>query len=413
MNKQSKFWLALSLVVLAVGLAFWWWAAAISGAEQGLGEDGKISRNAWPERERSAEQAGSGEAAGSAGVAGVAGAEAASGSTKGREAGKFSPDGEVIAWGRDLGEKLRQGGMSREEARAELQRWQELVHEGDPGEAAAALVAILESGEDAPTGLGFLVGAEGVLDESPSLRTAALDLLAQTDPRQALEASRALALETDNPDELALALRNVAWLNRDGSENAFLTAQFRRLLDEENWLAEPSAGFLEAFDVAVSVGGEPMWRELGSVLQMEGGARHPTNQAAFVALDRLMLREPGVLVRLMQSDPNWLDWAPDHRASLFSRLDVREESQRRALEKFWPTLGGDPDLAFYFASVFPNRNAFSGYRLVTTAEGVAGSTAQDRATLAQVRAWMNDPALQAVHPALRLVEVRLEELLAQ
>ncbi len=325
----------------------------------------------------------------------------------------FLPDQQVFDHGIALMNRLKEGALTLEEARTALDQWRQLVHDADPGQAAAALLAFLETGEDAPTGLAFLVGAEGVLDEAPSLRVAAIDLLGQTNPSQALTASREIAQSNTNPDEFAMALRNVAWLNRNGAEDPFLAAQFRRMLDEDRWLAQPSTGFLEAFDVAVAVGGEPMWVELGSVLRMEDSGDHPANQAAFVALDRLTLREPHVLAGLLLAEPDWLAWAPDHRASLMSRMDVRDANQLRTLERYLPTLAGDPELATYFSSVFPNRNAFSGYRLVTTAEPVAGSTAQDQATLSQIRKWLAESNMQSSRTILRAVEQRLVELLEE
>ncbi|MFY7962933.1 MAG: efflux RND transporter permease subunit, partial [Elsteraceae bacterium] len=45
-----------------------------------------------------------------------------------------------------------------------------VVHAADPHEAAAALIQGLETGLDESTGLPFIVGAEGVLDESPTYR---------------------------------------------------------------------------------------------------------------------------------------------------------------------------------------------------------------------------------------------------
>lgn len=405
--KSSTARLAVVLVFCAtVGFVFFLFFHGISGSgEPGTaGKDDapkqKVSATSFPRDERKTPS--------SAGASPDGMAPAGKAATQWTEA---TADPELLRFGRDLRERLARGEMSAEEARAAFERWRELVHEADPAEAAAALLMILESGEDASTGLSFLVGAEGVLDEAPSLRVAALDLLGQTDPRAALAASRAFAETSDNPDELAILLRNVAWLNRDGTEDAWLAASFRRMLDEEQWLAEPTTGFLEAFDVAVAVGGAEVWRDLGSVLRMDGADNHPANQAAFVALDRLMLREPEVLVTILQEDPRWLDWAPDHRASLLSRLDVRDAEQRQLLEHFLPALAANEDLAFYFGSVFPNRNAFSGDRLVTAAEGSAGSTAHDQAALARVRGWLRDPAFQTAWPMLRLVEARLTEFL--
>lgn len=90
--------------------------------------------------------------------------------------------------------------------------------------AAEALIAELQTGRDLETGLQFVVGAEGVLDEAPSYRSALLDLLGQTDPEAALHFSQSILENTQSPDEYALALRNVAWmsLGPDGMQATLL-----------------------------------------------------------------------------------------------------------------------------------------------------------------------------------------------
>jgi len=300
----------------------------------------------------------------------------------------------------------------REEVRSRLQALKTLIHGLPPDSAASAIIAFLQSGLDAPTGLGFVVGGEGVLDEAPTLRVALLDWLAQTDPSQALDYSRALLPLTSHSDEYAIALRNLAWLNPNGALDMEIAAAFAQMLDRGDWLAKPTAGFLEAFDAAVAIGGRDSWLQLGSVLRMEtttgDSPEHPANRAAFIALDRLMLREPETLVALLRDQPDWLSWAPLHRASLLTRLDVRSESQRAFLRGYLLSGAHFPGELEYFSSVFPNVNRFSGNRLVTEWEGMQATPDLDQATLDQVRHWTTDPAFSGLIPHLQTILQRIE-----
>lgn len=311
----------------------------------------------------------------------------------------------------DLFARIAGGDLSADAMREALRQMREAVHATDPAAAAAAIVAFLQSGRDAPTGLAFVVGSEGVLDEAPTWRVALLDWLAQTDPGVASEYSRAFLPGANQPDEYAIALRNLAWLNVDGAFDAEIAAAFSTMLDRPEWLARPSAGFLEAFDVAVALGGADLWRQVGSVLKIEGpgGAmpEHPVNRAAFVALDRLMQREPETLIDILRETPDWLQWAPRHLTSLLTRLDVRSDVQRAFLRDYLLRSGMPAGELEYFATVFPNRNAFVGNRLVSEWEGLREVPGLDRATLETVTTWIDDPAFATVAPHLRVIQGRL------
>ncbi|MBL9154593.1 MAG: hypothetical protein JNK37_19095 [Verrucomicrobiales bacterium] len=340
--------------------------------------------------------------------------EAAQSRTEKKLAGPAEPvtaDPELTRALEDAFDRIARGGLSADDIREALRRMREAIHAADPAGAAAAIVAFLQSGRDAPTGLAFVVGSEGVLDEAPTWRVALLDWLAQTDPGLASDYSRGFLPGANRPDEYAIALRNLAWLNVDGTFDAEIATAFSGMLDRPEWLANPSAGFLEAFDVAVALGGADLWRQVGSVLKIEGpgGAvpEHPVNRAAFVALDRLMQREPETLIGILQETPDWLQWAPRHLTSLLTRLDVRSDAQRDFLRDYLLSGQAPAGELEYFATVFPNLNAFVGNRLVSEWEGLRQAPGLDRATLETVSAWMQDPAFAAVAPHLRVIQGRL------
>lgn len=324
------------------------------------------------------------------------------------------PDPALLARFKALHARLLSG-LSREATLAGLASLKQAVHDLPPDVAAATLIALLASGDDAPTGLAFIVGDEGVLAETPSYRVGLLDLLGQTDPDATVAYSRIILAETTRPDEYALALRNLAWLNHDNALSAEIGTRFAAMLDRDDWRTDPTAGYLEAFDVAAALGGAGMVGELASVLRLttpEGRViESAVNRAAFIALDRIMLREPDTVAGLFQADPAFLDFAPNHRASLLARLDPASPAQQQALRTYLTALDPQgPELA-YFVRIFPNANFFESNRLVTsweTASATVPAARVDQTALAFVDTLLPDTTYAALAPSLQKVRDRLQ-----
>jgi hypothetical protein len=309
-------------------------------------------------------------------------------------------------------EALRNG-LPRDEAMRLLAELKRLVHALPPDQAAAALIAFLESGEDQPTGLGFEIGGEGVMQQTPTIRTAVIDLLGQTDPYKAAEYSRSMLGSTSSSDEYALALRNLGWAYPAVVPRQELADAFQRMLAREEWSAQPSRGFLEAFDIAVVAGAvgqvTPLLQD-----QPVGTPEPPLSRAAFVALDRMMLREPEALIKHMEGNPSALTKAPFHRASLMARLDPRAGGQIKALENYILRADHAPGEMEYFSEIFPNPNRFHSQRLVTSHEEKGSMEDQDvldRATLEVLDRWLTEARFAEKKPVILAIRERLATFL--
>ncbi len=289
-----------------------------------------------------------------------------------------------------------------------------------PNEVATeAILAYLQTGEDVLTRLRFQVGEGGLLAEAPSLRTFLLDLLPDIDATIALDFSLAVFDRSASPDEWALALRNIAWQDADGGHGDLLRDRLVTLLDQEEWLRQPTDGFLEAFDLAVHLGGESMLREMGSVLGLRDAngnlAANGVTHAAFLALDRMTAVNPAETIRLVEADRDFLSWAPGHRGALLSRADVRDPAQAAALQAHLtrPDLTREELVAFY--TLFPNANGNLGDTLASnTSTPLDFSIAleRDETALLLVRQWLADDRFAAHQPALVAVEAKLNHLVA-
>lgn len=239
-----------------------------------------------------------------------------------------------------------------------------------PEEAASAVMDFLASGADVGTGLVFAVGEGGVLSSAPSLRVALMDVLPALDPDAALSSARVTMDARTTSEEYVISLRNMAWNDYEGDLRNELSARFVSMLGESSWRARPSAAFLEGFDIAVSAGDRPAIDALASVITPKAGnaSARALNRAAFIALDRIALRDPATLVELAAAPPAALAANPDLRASLYSRLDISNSAQREAFSTYLadPTVGASERA--YLAELFPYGNYTHGPRLVSGAE---------------------------------------------
>jgi hypothetical protein len=226
-----------------------------------------------------------------------------------------------------------------------------------------------------------------------------------------LALSRELIQQASSPDEYALALRNLAWNDLDGDLHGELSAAFFLMLDRQAWLDRPSAGFLEAFDIALQVPSPAVFSRLSElVASRRNPADAPLARAATITLDRLILRDPSLLTHARRRIPRWLDEAPRHRASLMSRLDLTREDHQALFVEYL----ADPRLEAaergLFSELFPNGNHLHGHRLVSAAEPVPGIGQRRQldqrilAILRQIEPGAPPPATPTIQAIIRRLE---------
>jgi len=312
------------------------------------------------------------------------------------------------------------GARAADDAAVWLRRLREGLWGGEEAAAAAAVSRFLEGGDDVATGLPFLVGQDGMLEVAPTMRAALLDLLPSLDPLLAEEVSRQVMERGASADEYALGLRNLAWNDLEGDRREEVSERFVAMLGRDGWLAAPTDGFLEAFDVPVAVGGARLFAELAGLIALEDqrGERlgNGVGRAAFVALDRMLVRSPGLIAAQLAAEPDFLSYAPQYRAALVSRLDITEPGQRRAFVSYLKRGGhGEGELG-YFAELFPNGNSFHGHRLVSVEEEVPTMEERremDRRVLVEVEAAMAELGEGVGRVALGRIAERLRDFVGE
>jgi hypothetical protein len=204
---------------------------------------------------------------------------------------------------------------------------------GDPDVVIPAIREFLSTGKDVSTGLAFELGEGGSLESAPTLRLLLLDVLGQVSRKvrtaDAADVSKQILAEKKSSDEWAIALRNVAW--HDPQSHPYLATKFSEMVRYEGWQSQPSAGFLEAFDVAVFSRQVSVMEPLNEMLS---NPQNDLQRAAAVALDRFAESAPLEVMQKLNSQPQMFSNHPFLRADWFAKADLREPAHRFAFEAY-------------------------------------------------------------------------------
>jgi len=298
-------------------------------------------------------------------------------------------------------------------ARRSLAEWRAQLAALPKDEAVSAIRQFLNSKMDAPTHLGFKVAGNGWLDEAPTLRTFLLDELARLDPAAAADYSRVILAGMDSPDEWALALRNLASGDTSADGRALLEQKITAMLQYPPWQQNPSVGFLEAFDVAVYLGGTDLLPTLAELARQQDNPA--VTHASYLALDRLVIANPATVLGALEAAPDLLQGREATRADFFARADVRDPQQRQVLESYLlnPAIGASELRTF--AGIYPNANYMISLNLLTPTPTPdrASLVSRDAQSLAVAQQWMADPRFAGLGPVLQSITSRLQMFVQQ
>ena len=294
-----------------------------------------------------------------------------------------------------------------------LERLSQTLAAGDKSEISAAIRRFLDSKLDGPTGQGFKIGQKGYLAEAPTLRTFLLDQLGRIDPAAAAEYAKLILQSKDSPDEWALALRNLAAGDTSPEVRAWLAQKTGELLAAKDWQQNPSAGYLEAFDTVVYLGGVNFVPALaGMVCRQDNPA---LAHAAFLSLDRLVINDPAALLATLLAQPGLLPGRDQTRADYFARADAGDSQQSDLLQNYLLNPRTSAAEREQFAGIFPNANFMVSPNLLTTspAPDPGEIKKRDAAALKAVQQWLADPRFASVRPELEKIQARLQDYARQ
>ncbi len=278
-----------------------------------------------------------------------------------------------------------------------------------PREASAEVLSFLDSKTDAPTQLPFKLGPGGVLTTAPTLRVFLLDYLRKVDPQGAADYAMKIVESMDSADEWAVALRNYAQVNQTSEGKAFLESKFKSMLSYEPWARDPSTGYLEAFDIPVSLGGTNFVAGLAQLVTRKDNPA--VAHAGYLSLDRLVISNPAETLRVLESDPDLMKGRELTRANYFARADLRDQRQRAVIEKYLLNESLGAEELNQFVGLFPNGNYMVSNNLLTQVNTPTGNEIanRDAAAMRVVEDWMKDPRFQKLTPQLEKMRERLQK----
>lgn len=282
----------------------------------------------------------------------------------------------------------------------------------NPAEAVAWIRDFLKSGKDKKTGLTFEIESDHSMKQWPTFRTFLIDVLQKIDPAAAAEVSREILSKPTTADEWALALRNIGLTDQTAETKATLREKTEALINNPAWQANPSVGYLNAFDVLVHTKAVESTPLLSDLIQRKD--RKDLVHAAFLTLDRLVQREPAEVLSRLASDKVLQQSRPEMTAQQFARADLRNPEQQ-AIVKTWmldPARTGTELNSF--AGIYPNNNHFVSNNLLTTEPTQSGAdlTTHDREALEILNTWAADPAFAPVKDHLAIMTTRLNGFVA-
>ena len=279
-------------------------------------------------------------------------------------------------------------------------------------EAVAALLVLLDSGADAPTGLIFKVGLGGDLVGAPTLRVWMLDQLGRLDVAAAARYAARIYARHDSADEWAVALRNDWREAAPAGRIEAVRARALELLADMEWAKQPSIGFLEALDVTVAT---MAWEAVPRLEQwLDPAQPKALRLGAWVALDRLTMEVPQDFLPVLVQHREWLASQPLLRAGLMARADLGAARERQAAETYLQRDDITTPEGNRFFELLPNVSATVSHNLVTTARAPTPQQAArlDQAALAGVREWRAQRRFSRWNVDLTTAELRLAESVA-
>ncbi len=279
--------------------------------------------------------------------------------------------------------------------------------------ASHEALAFLAGQKDAGTKLDVTVKPGGTLGDASSLRVFLLDYLGQIDRPAAAVLGKQILSTPDSPDEWAVSLRNVAWGDDTPANLDYLRAKAREMISNPKWRQNPSAGFLEAFDVIVHAKGFNLVPQLTELVRDK--ENRAVGHAAYLTLDRLTIADPAAALAPLAAHPEWMEGREQTRANFFARADVNDPRQKALLESYLL----DPHRSALelqtFAGLYPNANYMISNNLLSETSTPTNTelAARDRAALEVLDSWLNDSRFARLLPQLEATRARLQSFVQQ
>lgn len=306
-------------------------------------------------------------------------------------------------------------GLPPAEVNSLLQQARTRLRSLDPETAVNKVQSFLASGDDLETGLPFRVGEGGLLVTSPAMRVFAMDVLFELDPKKSSEIAREILDRSNSPDEWAVGLRNFA----RGAESGYrqipedvardLNAYALRYFSNSEWMENPTAGYLNGFDLLAYSGEVPLLKQAVKF----AGRSSQINNALAVSLSKVASEFPLAAVATV---PNLRSsrFSPRFTGQLYCHLDPSIQEERVSIENYINAPSTNDEEVIGFLSVFPTIpmvQNYGLYDLVTNGKNPTVSLSRYEAAADVIESLRRTSHLSdAVNVELEQAVVRIESL---
>lgn len=280
-------------------------------------------------------------------------------------------------------------------------------------QAGRDLLDFLKKGQDAGTPLDLTVQSGGAMGDASSLRVFLMGVLSEVDPPAAGALGRQILGTPSSPDEWAISLRNVARSDASPATTAYLQGKAAELLQQTAWHRNPTAGYLEAFDVIVHTRATALAPQLSALVREK--ENRAIAHAAYLTLDRLTISDAAPTLEQLVAQPDLMQGREKTRANLFARADVRDPKQKSVLERYLMDPSRSAEELQTFAGIYPNANFMVSHNLMSSVStpGRQEIVEHDQAALANVEQWLADPRFEKQRPMLESIQRRLQMFVNQ
>ncbi|MEM7673982.1 MAG: hypothetical protein AAF212_11635 [Verrucomicrobiota bacterium] len=282
-------------------------------------------------------------------------------------------------------------GASAKEA---LARLRENLSKSENSESL--VIALWNSSADSYLNSDFSLGRNGQLLSASSSRAMLLSLLAEYAPEFALSEARGLLENTESAEVHSIAMQTVSRLTENlGSQDSLYSA-INYHLTEENWLAAPSNGYLQGFDLAVA---HPSSEQVSILLTLESsGEDGSVSYAARLVLDRWGEQDYVWTIEEITTSPVF--WEVDFRlrAQTFARANPRSELELDLLVGHLENPKTSLEEAQRTLSLYPLISNHVSTNLVTVSRAPNHNDAKE--TVALASEWLREFAENTSRPEL-------------
>ena len=225
-----------------------------------------------------------------------------------------------------------------------------------------ALTQYLDSHDNIDFRSIFSMGRNGRINQAGTLRLYAMDILGVINPKASVNNALSVLKKEQNLAEQAIAIRNLVWADYLQHQKIIRDRAYKILTDPKVQ-SSPSNEALNFLDVFVYLKDFEALPLLVSFQRRD--ADSSLRSGSHLALYKLAQKNPLAVMNFLKGDYSRMSEYPLARADLFAMADISDLEQYNIIESYLLNQSISKEERSHFIGVFPNRNGFVSFNLLT------------------------------------------------